>query len=110
MFALTALLPKPVPVTNVVSYVPLVFSRTILFLVDPLYATKSPTAITLPSDCILISLTIAPAPAVPTLNVASRAPLLANLASLGDVTPLTVVKAPPIIILLSDYIATLYTL
>ena len=67
----------------------------------PLNVVKSPTHITLPVDCNLISFTF-PLNPEPTLNDVSIVPLLFNLIKLFELAPLYPVKSPPHNILPSD--------
>ena len=74
----TLLLAPVVPILNVVSFVPLVFNRTIPLLADPEYVPKPPPTIIFPSDWVAAEYTVLENP-VPMLKLLEINPLLSNI-------------------------------
>ena len=100
------LAPVPVFVLNTMFRVPSEFRRTMRFAVAPLKVVKSPPKMIFPSDWIASALTelFAPVP-VFVEKVVSRVPSELSLIIRFLADPLNVKKAPPKIILPSDWIA-----
>ena len=96
--------PVPLLVVNVVSLVPVDSKRTIRPTVTPFHDVKEPVTSILPSDWVLIALTIRLVAPVPLLvvNVASLIPVDSKRTIRPTVRPFHEVNSPPTSILPSE--------